>query len=335
MKILITGASGFIGSFIVEEGLRRGYEVWAGIRRNSSRMFLQDKRIKFIELDLDNKENLKEQLSEHTLLNDKWDYIVHAAGVTKCIDKNDFMRVNYIGTKNFIDTLQTCKITPKKFIYLSSLSIFGPVKEKQPYKPITEHDKPRPDTVYGKSKLEAEKYIIECKKLQYIILRPTGVYGPRERDYFKMVQSINNHIDFSVGYKPQLITFIYVKDLVKAIYMVAESNVSNRCYFVSEPQGYDSRSFSNYIQEELNKKNVLHIKAPLWVLKIISSCAEIISSITKKANTLNNDKYNIMKQRNWLCDTTPIEQEIGFNIDYDLHAGTKEMIQWYKKEKWL
>lgn len=335
MKILVTGASGFIGSFIIEEGLTRGYEVWAGIRRNSSRVFLQDKRIKFIELDLDNRDMLRKQLSEHCSKNGKWNYIIHAAGVTKCIDKNNFMRVNYIGTKNLINTLQTCKITPEKFIYLSSLSVYGPVKEKRPYEPITEQDEPRPNTVYGKSKLEAEKYITGCKDLRYIILRPTGVYGPRERDYFKMAQSINNHIDFSVGYKPQLITFIYVKDLVKAIYMVTESNISNRCYFVSEPQGYDSRSFSDYIQQELDKKFVLHIKAPLWVLKFISSCAEIISRITKKANTLNNDKYNIMKQRNWLCDTAPIEHEIGFKTDYDLRKGTKETIQWYKKEKWL
>ena len=109
----------------------------------------------------------------------------------------------------------------------------------------------------------------------------------------------------------------------------------NRCYFVSEPRGYSSRSFSDYIQESMGIKRVLHITAPLFVLKAISSCSEFIARITKKPATLNSDKYNIMKQRNWLCDTTPIEEELGFRADYDLRKGTEETIQWYIQEKWL
>ena len=81
-KILITGASGFIGSFIVEEALNRGMEVWAAVRRTSSRRYLQDSRINFIELDFDSEERLKEQLGDH-----EFDYIVHAAGVTKCLTR--------------------------------------------------------------------------------------------------------------------------------------------------------------------------------------------------------------------------------------------------------
>ena len=335
MKILVTGASGFIGSFLVDEALARGYEVWAGVRGSSSKAFLQDGRIKFINLDFDSRERLEEQLTAFAAEEGRWDYIIHAAGVTKCLDSKDFMRVNCVGTENLIETLSRCKIMPERFIYLSSLSVYGPVREQQPYNPILSSDTPCPNTAYGKSKLAAETFIKSYPGLQYLIFRPTGVYGPRERDYFKMVQSIDSHIDFSVGYKPQVITFIYVKDLVKAIYLSIEKGVANRCYFVSEPHGYDSRSFSDYIQAELGKRCVLHIKAPLWLLKVISVCAEAVARITKKASTLNSDKYKIMKQRNWLCDTTPIEKELGFSIDYTLQQGTKEMIEWYKKEKWI
>lgn len=335
MKILVTGASGFIGSFLVDEALARGSEVWAGVRNNSSRAYLQDERIKFINLDFGNRERLKEQLAAFAAEHGRWDYIIHAAGVTKCIDSRDFMRVNYKGTVNFIEALKECGIMPARFIYLSSLSIYGPVREEQPYSPILASDTPCPNTAYGASKLAAEEYIKNSPGLQYVIFRPTGVYGPRERDYFKMVQSIAGHVDFSVGYKPQVITFIYVKDLVKAIYMAIDKGVSNRCYFVSEPRGYDSRSFSDYIQTELGTRCVLRIKAPLWVLKVVSTCAEAFSRLTKKASTLNSDKYNIMKQRNWLCDTAPIEKDLGFFIDYPLEKGTKEMIEWYKKEKWI
>ena len=335
MKILVTGASGFIGSFIVDEALERGYEVWAAVRASSSRKYLSDSRIRFINLDFASSESLSEQLSSFAADNGRWDYIVHAAGVTKCLNADDFMRINYEGTKNFVEALNKCGILPESFIYLSSLSIFGPIREQQPYSPITEDDVPCPNTAYGKSKLAAEEFIKNFQGLKYVIMRPTGVYGPRERDYFKMAQSIKNNVDFSVGYKPQLITFIYVKDLVKAIYLAIDKKVSRRCYFVSEPQGYDSRTFSDYIQAELGKKFVLHIKAPLWVLKTVSLCAEVISRISGIPSTLNSDKYKIMKQRNWMCDTEPLQRELGFSIDYPLDLGTKEIISWYKKEKWL
>lgn len=335
MRILVTGASGFIGSFIVEKGLELGHEVWAGVRGTSSRKYLTDNRINFIELNFGDREKLEQQLSEFITTNKKWDCVIHAAGATKCLDKKDFIRINSDGTKNFVEALRKLGIVPQQFIYLSSLSVFGPVREEQPYTPILESDTPCPNTAYGKSKLIAEEYLRSIPNFPYVILRPTGVYGPREKDYYQMAVSIKQHIDFSVGYKPQTITFIYVKDLVKAIYLAIEKGVTGRSYFVSEPRGYCSRAFSDYIQHEMGIKRVLHIKAPLWALRAISACAEWFSHITGKPSTLNSDKYNIMKQRNWLCDTTPLIEELGFSIDYDLERGTAETIKWYKENRWL
>lgn len=333
-KILVTGASGFIGSFIVEQGIALGYEVWAGMRASSSKQFLKNKEIRFIELNLNNKDTLQQQIKDFKAEHGTWDYVVHAAGATKCIDKKDFLRINCEGTKNLVQALKSNSAAPQKFIYLSSLSVYGPAREEEPHTPILESDLAIPNTAYGHSKLMAEKQIKECG-IPYIILRPTGVYGPRERDYYQMAVSIKNHVDFAVGYRKQTITFIYVKDLVKAIFLAIEKDIANRCYFVSEPCGYSSRSFSDYIQKSMGVKRVLHITAPIWVLKVISAVAETISRYTKKPATLNSDKYNIMKQRNWLCDTTPIEKELGFTIDYSLERGTEETMQWYKQEKWL
>ena len=182
-KVLITGASGFIGSFIVEEGLERGYEVWAAVRKSSSRQFLQDERIHFIELDLSSQERLVEQLRGH-----EFDYVVHAAGVTKCKNKQDFFRVNTEGTHHLVAALQELQMPVKRLVYLSSLSIFGPIREQQPYEEIRDTDTPQPNTAYGESKLQAEKLLTG---LPVIILRPTGVYGPREKDYFLMAKSIS------------------------------------------------------------------------------------------------------------------------------------------------
>lgn len=335
MKVLVTGASGFIGSFLVEKGLELGYDVWAGIRKGSSRRYLSDARINFVELDFSSSAALDASLSAFKADKGCWDYIIHAAGVTKCTDKKEFMKVNYEGTRNFADAIARQGMEPRMFVYISSLSVFGPVREEMPYTPIMESDTPMPDTVYGKSKLLAEEYLKKSAGFPFVILRPTGVYGPRERDYFKMVAGIKRHIDFSVGYRPQTITFIYVKDLVKAAYLAAESDANGRCYFVSEPAGYESRAFSDYIQKELGIKRVLHIKAPLWVLKTVSLVSGLFSKVTGKPSTLNSDKYRIMKQRNWLCDTGPLEKELGFAAEYPLDRGVRETMEWYKKEGWL
>ena len=333
-KVLVTGASGFIGSFLVEGGLERGMQTWAGVRRTSSRKYLQDNRIRFAELNFGDKLKLKEQLAVHKQEHEGWDYIIHCAGVTKCLHKEDFDKGNYQATVNFVEALYELDMVPERFIYISSLSIFGPIHEEN-YLPISECDEAQPNTAYGVSKLKSEKYLQSLSDFPYVIYRPTGVYGPRERDYFLMAQSIKQHVDFAAGFKRQDITFIYVKDLVQAVYLGVKSEALRRAYFVSDDQVYESRTFSELIQQELGNPWVLRIKCPLAILKVISSIAEFGAKCMGKTSTLNRDKYNIMKQRNWRCDISPLVTELGFHPEYPLDRGVKEIIAWYKKEGWL
>ena len=186
----MTGASGFIGSFLVEGGLERGMQVWAGVRRSSSRKYLQDGRIRFAELDFTDSDRLETQLKRHKEEHGGWDCIVHCAGVTKCLDKADFEIGNYWATRHFIEVLMRLDMVPSQFVYLSSLSVFGPIHERD-YRPIVENDTPQPNTAYGVSKLHAEEYIRSLEGFPWVIFRPTGVYGPRERDYYLMAQSIH------------------------------------------------------------------------------------------------------------------------------------------------
>lgn len=331
MKILVTGASGFIGSFIVEEALNRGFETWAAVRKSSSRKYLQDERTHFIELNLSSKEQLAEQLRDCD-----FDYVVHAAGVTKCLNKADFQRINTEGTKNLVDALLEVKMPLKRFIFVSSLSIFGAIKEQQPYEEIRETDTPQPNTAYGRSKLAAEQYLESLgTRVPYIILRPTGVYGPREKDYFIMTKSIKGHSDFAVGFKRQDITFVYVRDVVQAIFLALEKGQTGRKYFLSDGNVYQSVTFSNLIHEELGRPWWIRITAPVWVLRIVTFFGEYIGRMTGKVTALNNDKYNILRQRNWRCDIQPAIDELGYQPQYDLQRGVKETIKWYKNNGWL
>lgn len=332
-KILVTGASGFIGSFIVEEGLARGYEVWAAVRKGSSRRYLQDERIRFIELDLTSEERLAAQLEGH-----RFDYVVHAAGLTKTTDENEFFTVNTKGTVVLAEGLMAVEMPLKRFVYLSSLSIFGPIREHRPYTEILDTDEPQPNTVYGHSKLLAEKFLETMgreKAFPYVILRPTGVYGPREKDYFMMAKSIQGHVDFAVGFKQQDITFVYVKDVVQAVFLAFERGESGKKYFLSDGNVYQSSAFSDLIRKELGNPWCLRLKAPIWLLKVITSCGDLVGRLTGRVTALNKDKYHILKQRNWRCDIGPARRELGYEPQYQLERGVQETIAWYKENKWL
>lgn len=333
-RILITGASGFIGSFLVEKGLSDNYEVWAGVRNSSSKEYLQDERIQFIDLKFNDTKALADQLRSFRQEFGKFDFIIHNAGVTKCLNPQDFEKVNFQYTVNFIEALKNADAVPGKFVLMSSLSAFG-VGDEVNYTPIRLTDKPNPNTAYGISKLKAEKYLQEVSDIPYLIFRPTGVYGPREKDYFLMLKTVKSGLDVGAGFQPQHLTFIYVKDLVDVIYAGLESTVTNKAYFVADGDVHTDKGYTQLVKEVLGKRHVLSIKVPLGLLKVISVVAEEISKITKKPSTLNRDKYKIMRQRNWECDIEPLKQDLGFDPKYNLRKGLEESVEWYKENKWL
>lgn len=330
-KILVTGASGFIGSFVVEEALRRGMQVWAAVRPTSSRRYLTDSRINFIELDLSSPQRLLEQLRGH-----EFDYVVHAAGATKCLRKEDFFRTNTDGTKHLVDAIRALKMPIKRFVFVSSLSIFGAVHEQEPYEDITENDTPQPNTAYGQSKLFAESYLDSLGgDFPYVVLRPTGVYGPRERDYFLMAQSIKQHVDTAVGFQRQDITFVYVSDLVQAIFLALNHGRNGRKYFLTDGDVYTSADFSRYLRRELGNPWVLRMTVPVWVLRIVTFLGERYGRLIHRMTALNDDKFNILKQRNWRCDIEPAIDELGYHPQVQLEEGVRRAVKWYKENKWL
>lgn len=322
-KILITGASGFIGSFIVEEALTRGMEVWAAVRGTSSLQYLQDARIHTIKLNLSDEKQLQEALKEH-----RFDYVVHAAGATKALDKETFFKVNTEGTINLVKALEATSPSIKRLVFMSSLSVFGPVCEEMPYREICESDTPQPNTAYGKSKIAAEKWLRDNAKIPFTILRPTGVYGPREKDYMMMADSIRKGMDMAVGFKRQEITFVFVKDVVQAVFKSMKSDKTvGKAYFLSDGEVYTSTDFSDLIMAELGKKHVLRMTFPLWVLRLVCAVSDCWMHATGKLSTLNNDHYNILKQRNWRCDITPAKRDFDYSPEWSLADGVKEMLK--------
>jgi nucleoside-diphosphate-sugar epimerase len=277
---------------------------------------------------------LRKQLLEYKSEMGGWDYIIHNLGITKSQNKDDFYRINYEYVRNFIEALIACDMVPRKFIYMSSLSAWGKGDEKN-YTPFKLTDTPQPDTHYGKSKLMTEKYLTELSDFPYIILRPTGVYGPRDKDYLVMMQCNKWMIDFRAGYRKQVITFLYVKDLIRAIFMAVKSPLSRRSYFLSDENSYTSSSFSKYVCAELKRPFIIPVVLPCWVIWVIAAVSDAIGKRVGKVYTVNRDKYSIMCQRNWKCDTSATREELGFVPEYSLEEGIKETVAWYRTHKML
>lgn len=333
-KILITGASGFIGSTAVERALELGYEVWAGIRCNSSHTYLQDKRIKFIELNYSDKNKLTAQLRKFAEDNGRFHAIIHAAGLTKALHKTDFDKVNYLNVKNFADALVDSDAVPDSFIFLSTLGVIGLGDEKN-YTPIPCDAKPNPNTAYGMSKLKAENHLKSIKGFPYVILRPTGVYGPRDKDYLILMRAVKKGLNVGAGFRKQLLTFIYVEDLVTIMFDCIQQKISRKEYNITDGDVYTDTEFNSIVQNALQKKRVVRIKVPLCMVKPAAVLNENIFKLLRKPSTFNSDKYKIMKQRNWTCDISRLKADLNFTPKYQLKEGVNKTVKWYKENGWL
>ncbi len=328
-RLLIVGAGGFIGGYICKQALECGYEVTAGIRPSTSRRFLEDTRLKFIEFDYSDVESIRRGLDS---VPETWDYVIYNLGATKCNNFLDFNRINFECLRNFGTALRESGKIPEKFLYVSSLSAIGPGDENR-YAPLTERSVPKPNTKYGLSKIKAEQWLETSSRLPWIIFRPTGVYGPHEQDYLMMIKCIDHHFDFGVGYKRQLLTFIYVEDLVEAMMMALENAPTHRRYNISEPHCYTQAEFRKITSEVLDRKVIIPVRLPLWIVKAVSYVSEKIGMLTGKPSTLNRDKFQILKQRNWNCSTEAATDDFGFTARTDLRTGLTKTVAAYRQNK--
>lgn len=332
-SVLVVGAGGFIGGFIAAEALRRGFDTYVAVRESTSRRYLTDPALKFVVLDYDNTAALGHALREAAPESGKWNYIIYNLGATKCANFADFNRINYSYLRNFVGALEDEGLVPDKMLYMSSLSALGPYGEEDG-QPADADTIPHPNTRYGLSKIKAETFLQTRPDFPWIIFRPTGVYGPHEQDYLMMVKCIDRHFDFGVGFRKQLLTFIYVDDLVAAMFdALASDRTLHRKYIISEPQAYTQREFRAIVAKALGGKAVVPVKLPMWAVYAASVVAEKIGALTLKPSTLNRDKFKIMRQRNWTCSVADAERDFGFTCRWPLERGIRATVDAYLADK--
>lgn len=326
-NIVITGASGFIGSFLVEEALVREYNIYCLVRKTTNTSKLEKKGVTLIETDFSCLEKLKQSLTSLP----KIDFVLHNAGLTRAVNESDFFTVNKQNTQNLINALKDCKNVPGKFLFVSSLAACGPSDSEEK---IRIDKKPEPLTAYGKSKLAAEEYIIHEADIPYLIFRPTAVYGPGDKDFFQTVKLIEKGIDVEIGRKKQQFTFIYAPDFARLVFTVMESDFVNRTYMASDGAVYRKSDLGQIVAKQVGKK-VKAVKVPVLLAKCVAAVSENVGKILGKASLLRVDKITEMAAYSWDCEVQAQYADIDFSPQYNLENGMKETIAWYRNAGWL
>lgn len=333
--VLIIGAGGFVGGFLARKALECGYDTWVGVRASTSRRYLTDPRLHFVVLDYDDNAQVAQALRESAPSERGWDYIVWNLGATKCPDLREFDHINYVYPREFLKVLRKFGFIPRRWVHMSSLSVLGTGDEKG-FKPFDARSVPQPDTAYGLSKLKAEMCLELQPDIPWVVLRPTGIYGPHEKDYLMMIQSIDRHLDVSVGFAEQRLTFLYVDDLVDAVFQViaapAEKVVHHK-YILTDGDTYTQKEFREMTLACLGKKWALPLRLPMWAVYGVSVAAEKFAAARGKSSTLNRDKYKIMRQRNWTCDISDARRDFGYAPRWQLERGLAATVRAYLASK--
>jgi len=319
MKALVTGATGFIGSHLCEELIKRGYSVTCLVRETSNLKWIEDLDLKLVKGDCTDRESLLNALHD-------FDYVLHLAGLTKSGSDDAFFSTNTKGTANLIEAVAEKNPQLKRFIYISSLSAVGPSKNGTP---VDEHADPSPVSSYGKSKLEGEKAILKFKNtIPITILRPSAVYGPRDRDFLVLFKMVKKGIfpDWGKSYY----SFLYVDDLIQGIILCAESKgAEGKTYFLSENTFHSNEEVMKVIASALNAK-ARRLRIPKFVIPFCSFIGE-----KTNVGIINKDKMKEFTHLHWTCDAKKAKEEIGFIPRVFIGKGMKWTADWYRIHKWL
>lgn len=326
MKVFMTGATGFVGSFLAESLVQAKHEVRCLVRKESNLRWIAD-------LDLD---CYYGSIFDHDSLvrgMEGCDVVYHVAGVTKARTEDEYFRGNYEGTKNLVDAAMKYKKKISRFIHVSSQAAVGP---SPTLIPIDESHPANPLTYYGKSKWAAEEYVSSfVGKMPITIVRPPAVYGPRETDILEFFRTVKMGLIPQLGGADKYLSLIHVKDLVRGIIIAGEHDKSiGNTYFLTSPEPYSWEEISRITLNILQKRG-FRVPLPVPLIKTIAAVSEGIASLTKKPALVNKQKVIEMEQDFWTCSPDKAKKELGFEAEIGLENGIRETLIWYKEQKWL
>lgn len=322
---LVTGASGFLGSFVVENLIGKGARVRCLVRSSSRRDFLPSEGTEFALGDVTEPNSLRSAL-------EGVDYVFHVAGLIKAPRPEDYFRVNYLGT---INLLEACRDHPdrlQRVVVISSLAAAGP---SEPGSPVVETSPCRPVTPYGKSKLQAEQAALAYQGyLPLTIIRPPTIYGPRDRETLLLFRSV------AMGVRPVLpirseVSVIHATDLAEGIVLAATHPAAvGATYFLSADDVLSIDDLLQQIALAVGRRGV-EVPVPAWALRGAARAAEALRGFGIVSLAFDRWKAEEILTGFWACSNARARTELGFAPRVPISDGLAETARWYRKIGWL
>jgi nucleoside-diphosphate-sugar epimerase len=331
MKVLVTGASGFLGGHVAELLSKRGHGVRALVRSTSNRKHLENlPNVELFEGAVEEAERVREAV-------DGVDAIVHAAGLVKARSTDEFFAVNVGGTSNLVQAARSGSrgrpSTVKRFVFVSSLEACGPSPDGLPVAAAQEN----PVTAYGRSKLAAEKVVLSAKdELPVVILRPGAIYGPRDGEILEVFKTIQRGLLPLVAGGEAKGVWIYATDCAEACIRAIETDVpSGQVYFVDDGCGpVDQKQLFADAERALGRRARLRASLPVPAFLLVARGVEVFGRLTNRAVMLTQEKANMLLMH-WVCSSDATRKDLGWEPKVSWKDGMDRAVAWYRENGWL
>jgi nucleoside-diphosphate-sugar epimerase len=325
MRVLVTGASGFLGGHVAELLSKRGDRVRALVRTTSKRKHLETlSNVEFCEGSVEQADRVREAV-------DGVDAVVHCAGLIKARSIDEFFTVNVGGTSNLVDAVQGRPL--KRFVFVSSLEACGPSSDGRPV-PV---DQENPVTAYGRSKLAAEKVVLSAMdRMPVVILRPGAIYGPRDSEILEAFRSIKRGLLPLIAGGEAKGMWIYATDCAEACLRAIDADgPSGRTYFVDDGCGpLTARQMLTDAERAMGSKALVRASLPVPVLMTVARGVEAFGRVTNRPVMLTREKANMLMQH-WVCSSEDTQRELGWQPKVPWAEGVERAVHWYRDNGWL
>lgn len=332
MRVLVTGASGFLGSHVAERLAGEGHTVRCLVRRSSKVEHLRGladrgQPVELVEGAIDDAASLPAAVKDV-------DAIVHCAGVVKARSWDDFLRVNERGAADLAQAAIDHAPGLRRFVLVSSAGVMGPGAEGRHHTP---DDAPNPVTLYGKSKLAGEKAVLRlADRLPVTILRPPAIYGPRDQEILAFFQAIRRtRSAFRLGESMKSIALVYAEDAADACARAALTDVpSGSTYFVDDGEIYSYEQMAGHIADAYGIRLLVQASVPRSLLGIAARASEVFGRATDRAVMFSRDKLNELLIEHFTVDSSTTRRDLGWAPQVTFREGARRTAQWYREHGW-
>lgn len=326
MKIFVTGATGFVGSHVVEQLIDDGHEPICLVRETSDTEHLDGLGVDTFVGSLAEVDGMRAALEEV-------DAVVHMAGVIKVRDFDDFYRLNGDATAALAELAAEVNPGLERFVYVSSVSAQGPSAGAAP-----RPDSAQPDPVshYGRSKLLGEQGVASVSdRIPVTIFRPPPVYGPRDYEMLNVFRMAKYGLAPVYGDGSGHLSLIHVFDLARAIGLAVDVEHSSGVVFpIDDGQVHTWKSLTSDFADAMGK-DARHLCVPRVLFHAAGHLSEAFGRLTNRATIFNTDKVAEMSQNSWVCGNERLGDLLDWQPDWPIDRGAELTAEWYLEKGWL